>query len=90
MLERTPIHSIRRNVPAIIIKVQHKEPNILYWEVISLVLKVVYHLQNVRNENSCSIPSTPSLILVSGFRGRFPVNGTDLNPESKTVLDYFT
>ena len=62
----------------------------MHLEVVSLVLKVVYYLQNVPTENSCSIPPTSSLILVSGFRGRFPVNGTDLNPESKTVLDYST
>ena len=35
--------------------------------------------RNVSNRNSCSISSIkPSLILVSGFRGRFSVNGTGL------------
>ena len=33
---------------------------------------------NVPNRNSCSISSKPSLIPVSGLRGRFPVNVTDL------------
>ena len=65
MFERTPIYFIGGDVAlkkvAIIIKVQHKRAK--YLEVISLVLKVVYHLQNVQNENSYSIPSTPSLIL---------------------------
>ena len=30
------------------------------------------------NENSCSITSKPSLILVSGLSGHFSVNGTNL------------
>ena len=33
---------------------------------------------NIPNRNSCSIALKPSLVPVSGLRGRFSVNGTDL------------
>ena len=40
--------------------------------------KFCFSAWNNPNGNSCSISSKPSLIPVSGLRGRFPVNGTDL------------
>ena len=49
-----------------------------FWEQQNL-WKACFSGWNIRSGNLCSISSKPSLIPVSGLRGCFPVNGTDLS-----------